>query len=308
MSNFTLPIKLSIFLFHFIVLLAIPSHLLAQDVDRTPGLRELKPGCYVYLHTDNRPGVSSTFNNGVIVTDEGVVVIDALRSEANVRQVREAISKVTSKPIRFLISSTPHRPFTGGITVYADTFRIAQENTRADFIKLLEKKPVAERKNKLPHLTFSERTTLYLGGKEIQILFLGRAHTRSDTIVFLPQDRIVYMGETFYCNEFPYISKGYSADWLRTIEAAEKLEADIFIPGHGFLPRDLRQTRTELRNHWQILKDVRDAVAVQVKKGASEKEALAGIDLPQFKKFKGYQRALKIAVRRIYRELTVGLP
>jgi len=308
MPNFTLPIKLSIFLFLFIVLLVIPSHLLAQDIDRTPGLRELKPGCYVYLHTDDQPGVSSTFNNGVIVTDEGVVVIDALRSEANARQVRDAISKVTSKPVRFLISSTPHRPFTGGIAVYADTFRIAQENTRTDLMELLEKEPVVERKNKLPHLTFSERTTLYLGSKEIQILFLGRGHTRSDTILFLPQDRIVYMGETFYCNEFPYISQGYSADWLRTIEAAERLKADIFIPGHGFLPRDLKQTRTELRNHWQLLKDVRDAVEVQVKKGASEDEALAAIDLPQFKKFKGYQRALKIAVRRIYRELTVGLP
>ena len=156
--------------------------------------------------------------------------------------------------------------------------------------------------------TFNERTTLYLGGKEIQILFLGRGHTRSDTILFLPQDRIVYMGETFYCNEFPYISQGYSADWLRTIEAAERLKADIFIPGHGFLPRDLKQTRTELRNHWQLLKDVRDAVEVQVKKGASQDEALTAIDLPQFKKFKGYQRALEIAVRRIYRELTVGLP
>ena len=48
--------------------------------------------------------------------------------------------------------------------------------------------------------------------------------------------------------------------------------------------------------------------AVQVKKGASEEEALAAVDLPKFKKYKGYRRALKIAVRRIYRELTVGLP
>jgi glyoxylase-like metal-dependent hydrolase (beta-lactamase superfamily II) len=116
------------------------------------------------------------------------------------------------------------------------------------------------------------------------------------------------MGETFYCDEFPYISGGYSADWIRTIEAAEKLEADIFIPGHGFLPGNLKTTRAELDNHRQVLKDVHDAVAVQVQKGASEAEALAAVDLPQFKKFKGYQRALEIAVRRIFRELTVGLP
>jgi len=308
MSNFTLPIRLSIFLFLFIILLVLPYHLLAQDVDRTPGLRKLTNDCFVYLHTDDRPGVSSTFNSGVIVTDEEVVVIDALGSEAIARQVRQAISKVTSKPVRFLISTTPHKPFTGGNAVYADTFRISQEDTRADLNKLLEQKPAGDRKNELPHLTFRESTTLYLGGKEIRILFLGRGHTRSDTIVFLPEDRLVYMGETFYCNEFPYISGGYSADWIRTIEAAERLEADIFIPAHGFLPRDLKETRAELRNHWQVLKDVREAVEVQVKKGASEDEALAAIDLPQLKKFKGYQRALEIAVRRIYRELTVGLP
>ena len=307
MLNFTLLIRLSI-LSLFIILLMIPSHLLAQDVDRTPGLRKLTDSCFVYLHTDDRPGVSSTFNSGVIVTDEGVVIIDALGSEAIARQVRQAISKVSSKPVRFLISSTPHRPFTGGNAVYADTFRIAQENTRADLVKLLEKGSVEERKSKLPHLTFRDRTTLYLGSKEIQILFLGRGHTRSDTIIFLPEDRIAYMGETFYCDEFPYISNGYSTDWIRTIEAAERLKADIFIPGHGFLPRDLKDTRAELRNHWQVLKDVRDAVEVQVKKGSSEEEALAAIDLPQFKRFKGYQRALEIAVRRIYRELTVGLP
>lgn len=307
MHTITRAVRNFSIIFVFGVSVAIPSNVMAEDFDRSPGLREIKADCYVYLHTDDKPGVSSTFNNGIIVTADGVVVIDALRTEDDTRRVREAISKVTSIPIRYLISSTPHRPFTGGITVYADTFRIAQENTRADLNKLLEKESVKDRENKLHHLTFSDRLTLYLGGKEIQILFLGRGHTKGDTIVFLPKERIVYMGETFYCNEFPYISEGYSADWMRTIEAAEKLEADIFIPGHGFLPRDLKKTKSELRNHWQILKDVRDAVEAQVKKGASEAEALAAIDLPQFKKFKGYSQALKIAVRRIYQELTVGL-
>jgi len=290
------------------ILFTIPSRVAAQDMDRTPGLREVGPDCFVYLHTDDRPGVSSTFNSGIIVTDDGVVVIDALGSEAVARRVREAVSKVTPKPVRFLISTTPHKPFTGGNAVYADTFRIAQEHTREDLSRLLEKDSDKARKDMLPHLTFHDRSTLYLGGREIRIAFLGRGHTRSDTIVFLPKERIVYMGETFYCNEFPYISQGYSADWLKTIEAAEKLEADIFIPGHGFLPKDLIETRQELGNHRQVLKDVRDAVEVQVKKGATEGETLAAVDLPQFKKFKGYQRALEIAVRRIYRELTTGLP
>ena len=290
------------------VLLAVPSLLWAQDVHRSLGLREIKPGHYVYLHGDDAPGVSSTFNSGIIVTDDGVVVIDALGSEAIARQVRQVITTVTSKPIRYLISSPFHRPFTGGNAVYADVLRIGHEYTRTDLARLLQGAPAEERRKSLPELTYSGRMTLYLGGKEIQLLHLGRAHTRGDTIVFVPGDRIAYTSEVFNCDEFPYISDGYSADWMRTIEAAEALSADIFVPGHGFLPKDPRETRAALRRHWQILKDVRDAVQEQLVRGATEDVAVRTITLPQYHKYKGYQRALEIAVRRIYREMTVGLP
>jgi glyoxylase-like metal-dependent hydrolase (beta-lactamase superfamily II) len=308
MLKLNIYVQFLIFIFVIAVFLANPSHLPAQELDRSTGLREIKPGCYVYLHGDDTPGVSSTFNNGIIVTNEGVLVIDTQRTEAIARQVRESISRVTSQPIRFLISSTFHNPFTGGMAVYADTFRISHENCRADLSNLLKNASAEERRKKLHHQTYSERMTLYLGGKEIQILYLGRAHTRGDSIVFLPEERIAYMSEIFYLDEFPYISEGYSADWMRTLEAAEALKADIFVPGHGFLPKDMKETRVWLRRQWQILKDVRQAVQEQVEQGVSVEKAVSTIDLPQFKKFKGYERALEIAVRRIYRELTVGLP
>src|SRR5512135_604647 len=79
--GFVLPISLLI----VAVLLAAPSRALGQTVDRSLGLRELKPGYYIYLHGDDTPGVSSTFNSGIILTDEGVVVIDALGSESIAR-------------------------------------------------------------------------------------------------------------------------------------------------------------------------------------------------------------------------------
>ena len=287
-----------------------PSDSSGQEVDRTPGLREIRPGYYVYLHADSTPGVSSTFNSGIIVTNDGVLVIDALGSEAIARQVRQAVSRVSSKPIRFLASCTHHNPFTGGNAVYADTFKIGHENYRTDLLNLLKKDGVPEevQKKKLPDETFSDRLTLYLEGKEIQILHIGRGHTRGDTIVFVPEDRIAYLSEAFNFDEFPYIAEGYSADWMRMIEKIETLPVDIFVPGHGFLPKDLKETKAGLRRHWQILRDVRDAVQKQVERKVSEDEAVRAIDLPQYKKFKGYEKALEIAVRRIYKELTVGLP
>lgn len=308
MPNLSGAVRFFTVMFALTVLLTISSRLPAQELDRSYGLRELKPGHYVYLHGDDTPGVSSTFNNGVIVTNEGVVVIDTQRTEAIAGKVREAISRMTSKPIRYLISCTPHNPFTGGNGVYADTFKIGHENYRTDLMKLIKDASAEEKMKKLPQATYSDRMTLYPGGKEIQIVYLGRAHSRADAAVFVPEDRILYLSEIFYSEEFPYISEGYSADWLRTLEKAEAMKADIFVPGHGFLPRDLKETRAGLRSHWQILKDVRDAVRKQVGRGASADEAVRAIDLPQFKKFKGYQRALEIAVRRIHRELTTGLP
>jgi cyclase len=216
----------------------------AQAVDGASagGLRQIQPGHYVYMHTDDTPGVSSTFNSGIIVTSEGVVVVDALGSEEIARRVREAIARVTDQPVRFLVSSTFHGRFTGGNAVYRDAFNIGHERYREDLMGLLGDMSPENRAARLPDQTYRERVTLHLGGKEIRILHLGRAHTRGDSIVFVPEDRIAYLSEVFNFDEFPYTRDSYPGDWLRTLEAAAALEADVFVPGHGFLPDDPRDT------------------------------------------------------------------
>ena len=156
----------------------------AQGADRegAGGLRQIQPGHYVYLHTDDTPGVSSTFNSGIIVTSDGVVVIDALGSEAIARQVREAIAGVTDQPVRFLVSSTFHGRFTGGNAVYRDAFSIGHEHYRTDLMGLLRDASPQDRASRLPDETYRDRVTLHLGGKEIRILHLAgriRAETAS---------------------------------------------------------------------------------------------------------------------------------
>ena len=146
-----------------------------------------------------------------------------------------------------------------------------------------------------------------VGGKEIRILHLGRAHTRGDSIVFVPEDRIAYLSEVFNYDQFPYTRDSYPGDWLRTLEAAEALEADVFVPGHGFLPEAPRDTRAGLQGHRQILLDVREAVQSRIERGATEDQAVATIDLPQYRRFQGYSRAMEMAARRMYQELTTGL-
>jgi cyclase len=115
-----------------------------------------------------------------------------LSSEAIALRVREAISRVTSQPIRFVISSAFHNRFTRGNAVYADVLKIGHENYRTDLLKLLADESAELREIKFPQLTHRERLTLYLGGKKIQILHLGRAHTRA-LPSYLRPDRIAYL-------------------------------------------------------------------------------------------------------------------
>ena len=178
---------------------------------------------------------------------------------------------------------------------------------RTDLVGLLRGTSAEERLARLPDQTYHGRITLHLGGKEIRILHLGRAHTRGDSIVFVPEDRIAYLSEVFDFEEFPYTRDSYPGEWLRILEAAEALDADIFVPGHGFLPDDRRETRDGLRRHRQLLLDVRDAVQRQIEEGATEEQAVAAVALPRYRRFRGYSRAMEMAVRRWYRELTVGL-
>ncbi len=279
----------------------------SENQDRPGGLRQIIPGHYVYLHTDDTPGVSSTFNSGFIVTSDGVVVVDALGSEAIARRAREAISRVTPQPIRFLVSSTFHGRFTGGNAEYRDAFKIGHEYYRADLVGLLNDAPADTQAAQLPDQTYRDRVTVYVGGKEIQILYLGRAHTRGDSIVFVPADRIAYLSEVFNFDEFPYTADSYPSDWVQTLEAAERLEADIFVPGHGFLPENPRDTRQGLSRHRQLLIDVQRVVQQQIDRGATEDQTVANVELPQYQRFQGYSRAMEMGTRRIYRELTVGL-
>jgi cyclase len=261
-------------------------------------LRQIIPGHYVYSVT--------TFNSGIVATGEGVVVLDALSSDAIARSQRDAIAATIGQPIRALVSSTFHNQYSKGNTAYTDVLKIGHEQYRTDLISLMqrEKIPAEEQRARLPGQTFRDRMTLHLGGKEIQILHVGRAHTRGDSIIFVPQDRIVYLSELYFENQFLFINDGYGLDWLRALDTVLALDADVFVPGHGPIPADPRQTRQGLVRFRQMIIDVRDSVQKELARGATEDQAVAAVQFPQYAKLQGYDAQRETAIRRLYRQLT----
>jgi len=279
-----------------------PAGQAAAERNRPDALREIIPGHYVFS--------SGTFNSGIIVTSDGVVVLDALGSEPVARAERQAIADKIGQPVRFLVSSTFHDQYSKGNLAYTDVWKVGHEIYRTDLLGLMQREEVSadEQKARLPNETYRDRMTLYLGGKEIQILHVGRAHTRGDSIIYVPQDRIAYLSELFFANQFLWISDGYGLDWLKSLDAVEALGAEIYVPAHGPIPADPRETQQGLRRFRQMLVDIRDAVQKEIARGATQEQAVAAIRWPQYEKLQGYEAQRETAVRRFYLQLTGALP
>jgi glyoxylase-like metal-dependent hydrolase (beta-lactamase superfamily II) len=280
-----------------------PTFAQAAEDSRTGTLEQIIPGHFMYTNGARM--------SGIIVTSEGVVVLDALTDEAMAKNERQLIASTIRQPVRYLISSTFHDNYTGGNVAYPDVIRIGHENYKADLLDLMKMEDVsaAQQAARLPHLIYRDRMTLSLGGKEIQILHIGKGHTRGDSIVFVPADRIVYLSELFFYDRFPWMTSGYVA-WINAIDIALNLDADIFVPGQGPAnwmsnPRESRQALVRFR---QILVDARDAVEKEIARGATEDQAVAAVKLPQYQDLNGYRQQRETVVRRTYQDLEGSLP
>jgi cyclase len=153
-----------------------------------------------------------------------------------------------------------------------------------------------------PNVTYASKMVLYKGGREIQLLFLGRGHTGGDTFVYLPRERIVCTGDMDEGARIAYMGDAYFDEWVATLEALKKLDFTLVLPGHGRPFRD-KGIITAFQSY---LKDVTAQVCGLRKQGVTPEDAAKRVDLTSHKKdFPDIQSAgadLR-GVRRIYQWL-----
>ncbi len=214
-----------------------------------PRVHKLADNVYVYSALQTRSDIEMEFttNNLFVVTPGGVLVADAQITEADTKGLLTAIAAITPQPVRFVVVGSDHNDHVGGNAAFpAGTTFIAHPTSRA----------VIETRNRtastpipVPTDVVSDKKTITLGGTEIQVLFLGRAHTGGDLSVFLPRENILFMSEAYFNRLFPSLYGGYPSEWIATITRAEALNAAVFVPGHGFIdsPRVLREELTSFR-------------------------------------------------------------
>lgn len=214
-----------------------------------PKVTKLADDVYVYSGLQTRTDIEMEFttNNLFVVTRDGVLVADAQINDADTRQLLAAIAKVTPIPVRYMVIGSDHNDHVGGNAAFpAGTTFIAHPTSKA---VIEARNATSAAKIPVPSEVVADKKVLTLGGTEIQILFLGRAHTGGDLSVYLPRQNILYMSEAYFNRLFPSLYGGYPSEWVATIKKAEAMNAAVYVPGHGFIdsPRVLKQELVSFR-------------------------------------------------------------
>jgi len=214
-------------------------------------------------------------NTGIVVGDDAVMVIDTQATPVMAQDVIRRIREVTDKPIKYVVLSHYHAVRVLGASAYQAEYIIASQDTRDLIVErgAQDMQSEIERFPRLfqavesvpgltwPNLVFKGEMTLWLGKLEVKILQLGRGHTKGDTVVWLPQDKILFSGDLVEYDATPYCGDAYYEDWPHTLDAIAALKPEKLVPGRGAAlktPRDveagLAGTRTFVTDLYAAVK------------------------------------------------------
>ena len=187
-------------------------------------------------------------NTGIIIGDDAVLVADTQATPGMAADVIRRIREVTDKPIKYVVLTHYHAVRVFGASAYGaqqilasqDTYDLIVERGEADKASEIGRFPRLFRNVESvppgltwPTITFSGKMTLWLGKLEVQLLQLGRGHTKGDTVVWLPQERTLLSGDLVEFDATPYAGDAYFTHWPQTLKNIAALNPLALVPGRG---------------------------------------------------------------------------
>src|SRR5919107_5316719 len=187
-------------------------------------LRGIKPGVYVVS--------AGGYNSMFLVTQEGVVVVDAPPAIGD--KIFAAVANVTDKPITHLIYSHAHKDHIGAANLFENVTIIAHNETA----RILNERNDPDRP--VPDMNFTREMNLQLGDQVLQLLYPGPYHQQGNTFVYLPEQKVLMAVDHVAPGGVPWKLLTVTPDvpaFIESIDQALALDFDVFVAGHG-------QTRT----------------------------------------------------------------
>ena len=172
-------------------------------------------------------------NVAVYITDEGVILIDD-KFDQDHQSIVDQVKSVTNQPIKYIINTHYHADHSGGNTKFLPTAEIiSTAMSRANIVE--HKQSNAPPGVSPARITFTTETAVYLGGKEVRAIYMGRGHTNGDAVIYFPALRTLHTGDLMAGTSplIDYNGGGSVVEWTKTLDAAMKLDFDTVIPGHG---------------------------------------------------------------------------
>ena len=261
-------------------------------------------------------------NTGIIIGDDAVLVADTQATPAMAADVIRRIREVTDKPIKYVVLTHYHAVRVLGASAYKaqqilasqDTYDLIVERGEQDkaseigrFPRLFSNVETVPPGMTWPTMTFTGKMTLWLGKLEVQLLQLGRGHTKGDTVVWLPQERALLSGDLVEFDATPYAGDAYFNDWPKTLENVAALKPLALVPGRGPALLGEQQVQEGLSSTAGFIADVRASVQAGVTAGkdlnAVYKETFAKLK-PKYGHWVIFDHCMPFDVTRCFDELT----
>jgi cyclase len=239
------------------------------------GLQEVGDGLYAYLQPDGGWGWS---NAGLVVDGERTLLIDTLfdlaLTEEMLRSMRDAVPAAAR--IDTLVNTHANGDHCYGNRLLGEARIIASKQTAAEMTELppaamaalVEQAPkmgelgafflecfaafdFAGIELELPRETFSGELAMSVGDRELQLIEVGPAHTRGDTLIHVPVQRVLFSGDILFSNAHPIAWAGPVSNWISACDRILAMDVDVIVPGHGPLA-ELDAVR-ELKAYFEYL-------------------------------------------------------
>lgn len=208
-------------------------------------------------------------NAGFVVTEEGVVVVDALGSPALADEMIAEIRRVTDQPVKYVIMTHYHADHVYGLQAFkalgatvlahtegreylnSDTARLRLDASRKDLAPWIDGKT---------HLVPADRwlegkqTSLKLGSFEFVVRHVGPAHTPEDVAIYVPQRDVLFAGDLVFRGRIPFVGQADSRQWIESLGALMTFKPRVLIPGHGPVSESPMEDLTLTRDYLVFLR------------------------------------------------------
>ena len=254
-------------------------------------------------------------NSGVIIGERSVMIIEAQATPRLAAKVIEKVRQITDKPISHLVLTHYHAVRVLGASAYGasqiimgDTARaMVAERGQEDWDSEFQRFPrLFEGHESIPGLTwptttFSDRMTIYLGNRRVDLMHPGRAHTAGDIVIHVPDENVMFTGDIVEAHSACYCGDGHFADWGHTLDNIAAFDVDAIAPGRGGAVMGKPAVAAALASTRDFVESTYAPAARVAARGGSLKEARDAVRAacdPKFKDYAIYEHCLPFNVSR----------